>query len=187
MMININDKVQNFKVKAFHNGDLKEIDLADYDGRWKILFFYPADFTFVCPTELGDLADYYQDFQKEGAEIFSVSTDTEYVHFAWHCDSPTIKKITFPMLADPAGKLSRYFGVYIEDAGLALRGTFVVDPDGILKLVEINDLGIGRSAKELLRKLRAAKFVREHGEVCPAAWEPGKETLKPGKNLVGKI
>lgn len=133
------------------------------------------------------MADYYEDFRKEGVEIFSVSTDTEYVHLAWHNDSQTIRKIKYPMLADPSGKLSKYFGVYIENAGVALRGTFVVDPDGVLKIAEINDLGIGRSAKELLRKVRAAKFVRENGEVCPASWEPGKETLKPGADLVGKI
>jgi peroxiredoxin (alkyl hydroperoxide reductase subunit C) len=187
--MNINEKVENFKVKAFHDGELlKEIDLSEYDGKWKIFFFYPADFTFVCPTELGEMADYYEEFKKEGAEVFSVSTDTEYVHLAWHNDSPTIQKIKFPMLADPNGKLSRYFGVYIEDSGLALRGTFVVDPDNVLKLAEVNDLGIGRSAKELLRKFRAAKFVREHGDqVCPAGWQPGGETLKPGKDLVGTI
>ncbi len=183
----INEKVENFKTNAFYKGELKEIDLSEYDGKWKILFFYPADFTFVCPTELGEMADYHEEFKKEGAEIFSISTDTEFVHLAWFNDSPTIGKVKFPMLADPTGKISKDFGVYIEEAGLALRGTFVIDPDGILKLAEINDLGIGRSAKELLRKLRAAKFVREHGEVCPASWEPGDKTLIPGVDLIGKI
>lgn len=186
-MVKINEKVESCKVKAFHDGELKEIDLKEYDGKWKIFFFYPADFTFVCPTELGEMADYYEEFKKEGAEVFSVSTDTEFVHLAWHNDSPTIAKIKYPMLADPAGKLSRYFGVHIEEAGVALRGTFIVDPDGVLKVAEIHDLGIGRSAKELIRKLRAAKFVRENGEVCPASWEPGGDTLKPGADLVGKI
>ncbi len=185
--MNINDRLENFKANAFHNGQLTEVDLADYQDKWKILFFYPADFTFVCPTELGEMADYYEEFKKEGAEVFSVSTDTEFVHLAWHNESPTIGKIKYPMVADPTGKISRDFGVYIEEAGLALRGTFVIDPDGVLKLAEINDLGIGRSAKELLRKLKAAKFVRENGEVCPASWEPGEKTLVPGADLVGKI
>ncbi len=183
----INEKVEDFKTNAFYNGELKELNTADYSGKWKIFFFYPADFTFVCPTELGEMADYYEDFKKEGAEIFSVSTDTEFVHLAWYNDSPTIKKVKYPMLADPTGKISKDFGVYIDEAGLALRGTFVVDPDGILKLSEVNDLGIGRSASELLRKLRAAKHVREFGEVCPASWEPGDKTLIPGMDLVGKI
>ena len=161
--MNINEKVEDFKTNAFYNGELKELNTADFSGKWKIFFFYPADFTFVCPTELGEMADFYERFKKEGAEIFSVSTDTEFVHLAWHNDSPTIKKIKYPMLADPTGKISKDFGVYIDEAGLALRGTFVVDPDGILKLSEVNDLGIGRSASELLRKLRAAKYVRENG------------------------
>lgn len=186
-MAHINQKIEDFQLKAFQNGEFKDISLSQYKGKWVVLFFYPADFTFVCPTELGDFADHYKEFQAEGAEVLSASTDTHFTHLAWHGSSPTIAKVNFPMLADPAGKLSRYFGVHIEEEGLSYRGTFIIDPDGVLKTIEIHDNGIGRAAKETLRKLRAAKFVREHGEVCPANWEPGKETLKPGLALVGKI
>jgi peroxiredoxin len=186
-MAKIGQSIDNFTVNAFHEGTFKEVSLDQYKGKWTILFFYPADFTFVCPTELGEMADLYPEFQAEGAEILSVSTDTEFTHFAWHNSSDTIKKIQFPMLADPTAKLARYFGVYIEEEGLALRGTFIIDPDGILKVLEINDNGIGRNANETLRKLKAAKYVRENGEVCPASWEPGKATLVPGIELVGKI
>lgn len=186
-MYRIGDKIEDIKTNAFHQGDLKEIKMSDYEGKWKVLFFYPADFTFVCPTELGEMADYYDKFMEEGAEIFSVSTDSEFVHMAWHEASPTIAKIRFPMLADPSGKISRDFGVYLEEDGVALRGTFVIDPQGVLKAVEIHDLDIGRSAKEALRKLQAAKFSAAHGQVCPASWEPGDEGMVPGKDLVGKI
>ncbi len=186
-MYKINDVVENFKVMSYLDGDFKEINFGDYDGKWRILMFYPADFTFVCPTELGEMAELYEEFQNEGAEVFSVSTDSEYVHMAWHDASPTIAKIKFPMLADPTGKLSKAFGVYIEDAGQALRGTFLIDPEGRLKTIEIHDLGIGRNAKELLRKLRAAKFTAQYGQVCPASWVPGEEGITPGKDLVGKI
>lgn len=167
------------------------VETKNYRGKWMIFLFYPADFTFVCPTELEEMAGLYTDFEKEGAEIFSVSTDTAYVHKAWHDQSEAIKKVSFPMVADPAGNLAKLFGTYItkgDDAGLALRGTFIIDPDGVLKTIEIHNNDIGRSGKETLRKLRAAKFVREHGgNVCPASWEPGGETLKPGMDLVGKI
>ncbi len=187
-MIKINEQIPEMELMAYHNGEAKPIKLSDYKGRWMVLLFYPADFTFVCPTELEEAADLYEDFQAEGAEILSVSTDTHFVHKAWHDASPAIKKIKFPMLADPAGQLSRAFGTYIEEAGVALRGTFLVDPDGVLKSMEMNDLGVGRSGKELLRKLRATKYVREHnGEVCPAGWEPGANTLEPSLDLVGKL
>lgn len=186
-MYRIDDVVQDFTTRAYHDDDFCDIKLSDYDGKWRILVFYPADFTFVCPTELGELADMYDQFKAEGAELFSVSTDTEFTHMAWHDASDTIKKIRFPMLADPTGKISRAFGVYIEDAGLALRGSFIIDPDGKLKTMEIHHPDVGRCGKELLRKLKAAKFAREHGQVCPASWEPGDEALTPGKDLVGKI
>lgn len=189
-MIKLNETVADFQVTAYHINEFKPLKLSDFRGRWVVLFFYPADFTFVCPTELGDLADHYAEFQKEGAEVLSVSTDTHFTHLAWHESSPTIGKIRYPMLADPSGAVSKQFGVYIEegdDAGLAYRGTFLIDPEGCLKTIEIHDNGIGRAARETLRKLKAAQFVREHGEVCPANWEPGKETLKPGIALVGKI
>ena len=187
-MAEINQKAPEFYAKAFYENRIKEIKLLDYNGKWVILFFYPADFTFVCPTELGELADNYETLKNLNAEVLSVSTDTEFVHKAWHDNSETIKKIKFPMLADPTGKICRLFGTYIEDNGLSLRGSFIIDPDGILRAYDMHDLNIGRSTKELLRKLQAAKFVREHkGEVCPVSWEPGKGTLKPGVELVGKI
>jgi len=187
-MVKIGEKVEDFQVKAYHNDDVKTLKLSDYKGKWVAVVFYPADFTFICPTELEELAVTYAEFQKEGCELLSVSTDTVFVHKAWHDASPAIKKIKFPMLADPSGALTRQFGTMIEAEGLSLRGSFVIDPDGVLKCIEIHDNSVGRSAKELLRKVRAAKFVRENkGEVCPASWEPGAKTLKPGLDLVGKI
>ncbi|MEM4357961.1 MAG: alkyl hydroperoxide reductase subunit C [Candidatus Pacearchaeota archaeon] len=187
-MIKINEQIPDFELEAFQNNEVKKIKLSDYRGKWLILIFYPADFTFICPTELEEAANYYDEFKKAGAEIISVSTDTVFVHKAWHDNSPSIKKIKFPMVADPTGKLCRAFGTYIEDQGLSLRGSFIIDPDGILKAFEMHDNSIGRSAEELLRKLKAAQYVREHkGEVCPASWKPGKKTLKPSLELVGKI
>ena len=187
-MSQLGQKIPDFEVDAYQMDDVKKIKLSDYKGKWLVLLFYPADFTFICPTELEEAANYYEEFKKVGAEILSVSTDTVYVHKAWHDVSPAIKKIKFPMVADPTGKLCRAFGTYIEEAGLSWRGTFIIDPDGTLKAFEIHDNSIGRSAKEILRKVQAAKFVRENkGEVCPASWEPGKKTLKPGLDLVGKI
>ncbi len=184
----INMDAPEFSVQAYHNGDFKTVTNKDLEGKWSVFFFYPADFTFVCPTELGDMADKYETFQKMGVEIYSVSTDTHFTHMAWHNTSETIKKIKYPMLADTTGLLSRYFGVMIEEEGLAYRGTFVVNPEGKVKIAEIHDNGIGRNADELLRKVQAAQFVAEHpDQVCPAKWTPGAETLKPGLDLVGKI
>lgn len=187
-MAKIGQKVTDFEVSAYHNNDIKKIKLSDYKGKWVVLLFYPADFTFICPTELEEAATLYPDFQKAGAEILSVSTDTVYTHKAWHDVSPAIKKIQYPMVADPTGNLCREFGTYIDEAGLSLRGTFIIDPDGVLKAADIHDNSIGRSGAEVLRKVQAAKFVRENkGEVCPASWKPGGKTLKPGLDLVGKI
>jgi peroxiredoxin len=184
----INTKIPDFKVQAFQEGAFKTITQNELRGKWSVFFFYPADFTFVCPTELGDMADRYEDFKKMGVEVFAVSTDTHFVHKAWHDTSDTIKKIRYPMLADPTGSLTRAFGVHIEEEGLSYRGTFVVDPEGRIKIAEIQDNGIGRNADELLRKVQAAQFVASNpGEVCPAKWKPGAQTLKPGINLVGKI
>lgn len=184
----INQKMSDIELEIFHKNEIRKVSLNDYRGKWLILFFYPADFTFICPTELKELADHYDQFKKVGAEIVSVSTDTVFVHKAWHDSSKTISSIKFPMAADPSGKLSRALNVYIEEEGLALRGTFIIDPDGVLKAIEINNNDIGRSAAELFRKLQAAIFVRENnGEVCPASWKPGEKTLKPGLDLVGKI
>lgn len=187
-MARINEKIPEFSAKAFHENKIKEIKLSQYQGKWVVVFFYPADFTFICPTELEELANNYEKLKSMNVEVLSVSTDTEFVHKAWHDHSPAIKKVNFPMLADPTGKISRLFGTYIREEGLSLRGTFIIDPDGVLKTIEIHDNSIGRSADELIRKIQAAQFVREHGgEVCPANWKPGSKTLKPGLDLVGKI
>ena len=184
----INTEIKPFKSTAFHNGKFVDVTEADVKGKWSVFFFYPADFTFVCPTELGDMADVYPEFQKLGVEVYSVSTDTHFVHKAWADASDTIKKINYPMIGDPTGTISRNFDVMIEEAGLALRGTFVVNPEGVIKVAEIHDLGIGRDASELLRKVKAAQYVASHpGEVCPAKWQEGAETLKPSLDLVGKI
>jgi peroxiredoxin (alkyl hydroperoxide reductase subunit C) len=184
----INTTLPEFKAQAYHNNDFVQVTDEDLKGKWSILFFYPADFTFVCPTELGDMADKYADFQERGVEVYSVSTDTHFTHKAWHDASDTVKKIQYPMLADPTGHLARAFGVYIEEEGLAYRGTFLINPEGQIKLAEIHDNGIGRNADELFRKVQAAQFIAEHpDEVCPAKWQPGEATLKPGLDLVGKI
>ncbi len=184
----VNSTIPDFKVQAYHNEDFKTVTNADLADKWSVFFFYPADFTFVCPTELGDMADKYEELQAMGVEVYSVSTDTHFVHKAWHDASDTIKKIKFPMLADPTGALSKAFGVYIEEEGIAYRGTFVISPEGKIKIVEINDTGIGRNADELVRKIQAAQFIATNpGEVCPAKWKPGASTLKPGLDLIGKI
>ncbi len=184
----INTAVQPFKATAYHNGEFVKVTNEDLKGQWSVVVFYPADFTFVCPTELGDLADLYPEFQKAGVEVYSVSTNTHFTHKAWHDASDTIKKIEYPMVGDPTHALSRSFGVLIEEEGLALRGTFIVNPEGVIKAAEINDNSIGRDAKELLRKVQAAQYVAAHpGEVCPAKWQPGAKTLAPSLDLVGKI
>lgn len=184
----INTEVKPFKAKAFKAGQFIDVSDADLRGKWSVMFFYPADFTFVCPTELEDLADNYAEFQSMGVEIYSVSTDTHFSHKAWHDHSPAIKKIGYTMVGDPTGTISRNFEVMIESEGLADRGTFVVDPDGKIQIVEINAGGIGRDAKELLRKVKAAQYVASHpGEVCPAKWKEGDKTLAPSLDLVGKI
>jgi len=175
-MYKINQTVEDFQVEAYHDEKEKKIKFSDYKDKWLVLVFYPADFTFVCPTELEEAAELYEKFQAEGAEVLSISTDTVFVHKAWHDNSEAIKKIKFPMVADPTGKVCRAFGTYIEEEGLSLRGSFIIDPDCKLKAFEIHDNDIGRSMEELLRKLQAAKFVREHGgEVCPVNWKPGKK------------
>ena len=187
-MAKINQQIPEFTAEAFHNGEFKTISSDDVKGKWAIFLFYPADFTFVCPTELDDMAKHYDELQSLGVEVYSVSTDTHFVHKAWHDTSDAIGKINYPMIGDPTGKISRGFDVMIEEDGVALRGTFLADPDGVIKVAEIHDLGIGRSAKDMLRKVKAAQYVRDNdGEVCPAAWEAGQETLKPSLDLVGKI
>jgi len=165
-MIQIGQKIDDFiddsEFEVYQNDEIKKVKFSNYEGKWLVLLFYAADFTFICPTELQEAAEYYDEFKKEGAEILSVSTDTVFVHKAWHDNSPSIAKIGYPMVADATARL--------------------------LKTLDIHDNSIGRSAEEILRKLQAASFVRQHqGEVCPASWKPGKKTLKPGLDLVGKI
>lgn len=184
----INTQIKPFKAQAFKNGEFLEVTDADVKGKWAVFFFYPADFTFVCPTELGDVADHYDEFQKLGVEIYSVSTDTHFTHKAWHDSSETIGKIKYTMIGDPTGAITRNFDNMREDMGLADRGTFIVDPDGIIQAVEVTAEGIGRNAADLLRKVKAAQYVAAHpGEVCPAKWEEGAATLAPSLDLVGKI
>ena len=184
----INTQIKPFKATAYHDGEFVELNEASLKGKWSVVFFYPADFTFVCPTELEDLANSYAEFQKLGVEIYGVSTDTHFAHKAWADTSEAIKKVRYPLIGDPTHVLARNFDVLIEDAGLALRGTFVIDPEGQIKLCEIHDNGIGRDASELLRKVRAAIYISTHpGEVCPAKWKEGAATLKPSLDLVGKI
>lgn len=184
----INKEVSDFKVQAYHNYDFVTVTKENILGKWSVFFFYPADFTFVCPTELEDLANSYDKFQEIGCEIYSVSCDTHFVHKAWHDVSKTIKKIKYPMLADPTGALARDFDVMIEADGLAERGTFIVNPEGKIVAYEVIAGNVGRNADELFRRVQASQFVAEHGdEVCPAKWQPGAETLKPSLDLVGLL
>jgi peroxiredoxin len=184
----INTTIQPFKATAYHNGKFVDVSDATLKGKWSVFVFYPADFTFVCPTELEDLANSYAEFQKLGVEIYGISTDTHFAHKAWADTSEAIKKVKYPLIGDPTAKLARAFQVLIEEEGLALRGTFVINPEGQIKVLEIHDNGIGRDASELLRKVKAAQYVAGHpGEVCPAKWKEGDKTLKPSLDLVGKI
>ena len=184
----INTEIKPFKATAFHNGKFVPVTEADLKGKWSVVFFYPADFTFVCPTELGDLADHYEELKALGVEVYSVSTDTHFVHKAWHEASDTIGKITYPMIGDPSGAITNNFDVMRPGQGVAERATFVIDPDGIIQILEISCEGVGRNAAELIRKIKAAQYVRNHpGEVCPAKWEEGAATLAPSLDLVGKI
>ena len=184
----INTVIKPFQASAFKDGKFIEVSEKDVLGKWAVFFFYPADFTFVCPTELGDVADHYAELQKLGVEVYSVSTDTHFVHKAWHDASETIGKIKYTMLGDPSGVITNNFEVMRPGVGLADRGTFIVDPDGVIQAVEITAEGIGRNAEDLLRKVKAAQYVAAHpGEVCPAKWEEGSATLAPSLDLVGKI
>ena len=184
----INTKVQPFKAQAFKQGKFIEVTEKDLQGKWSVLIFMPAAFTFNCPTEIEDAADNYAEFQKMGAEVFIVTTDTHFSHKVWHETSPAVGKAQFALVGDPTHALTNAFGVHIPEDGLALRGTFVIDPSGTIKTIEIHDNAIARDVKETLRKVKAAKYVAEHpGEVCPAKWTPGAATLSPSFDLVGKI
>lgn len=184
----INKEIADFKAYAFHENEFKMVSKDDILGKWNVFFFYPADFTFVCPTELEDLANKYSEFKEAGCEIYAVSTDTHFVHKAWHDASDRIKKIAYMMLADPTHILSKDFEVYIEESGLAERGSFIVNKEGRIVAYEVSAGNVGRDADELFRKLQALQFVAEHGdEVCPAKWQPGEETLKPSLELIGQL
>ncbi|SHE81589.1 alkyl hydroperoxide reductase subunit C [Marinomonas polaris] len=184
----INTQIKPFNATAFKNGEFLEISEKDVLGKWAVFFFYPADFTFVCPTELGDVADNYAELQSRGVEVFSVSTDTHFTHKAWHASSETIGKIQYFMVGDQAGNITNNFGVMREGQGLADRATFLIDPQGTIQAMEITAEGIGRDAQDLLRKVKAAQYVAAHpGEVCPAKWKEGEATLTPSLDLVGKI
>lgn len=184
----IGTEVLPFRADAYHNGDFIEVTDANFKGKWSVVCFYPADFTFVCPTELEDLQDQYATLKDLGVEVYSVSTDSHFVHKAWHDSSEAIGKVTYIMIGDPSHTISRNFDVLIEADGMADRGTFIIDPDGVIQAVEITAGGIGRDASILVDKIKAAQYVRNHpGEVCPAKWKEGGETLKPSLDLVGKI
>ena len=184
----IGQEIQDFSVKAYQQGELKDVTKKDVLGKWSVFFFYPADFSFVCPTELEDLQTKYSQFKAAGAEIYSVSEDTEFVHKAWAEASTGIGKIEYPMLAYPAGKLAKAFDVLNAELGQTYRAAFIVDPDGVIQSYTINNMGIGRNASEIFRTLQAASFVRAHGDkVCPASWQPGDDVLEPGLDLVGKL
>ncbi|MEM7217348.1 MAG: alkyl hydroperoxide reductase subunit C [Pseudomonadota bacterium] len=184
----INTAIKPFTAQAFRQGEFVEVNSDDLAGKWAVFFFYPADFTFVCPTELGDVADHYAELQARDVEVYSVSTDTHFTHKAWHDASETIAKVNYTMIGDPTGEITRNFDCMREDQGLADRATFIVDPDGVIQAMEITAEGIGRDADDLVRKIKAAQYVRAHpGEVCPAKWKEGEETLAPSLDLVGKI
>jgi len=194
--VRIGETIPDYEFEVFQNDENKTMKFSDFRGKWLVVMFYPGDFTFVCPTELEDTAKLYPEFRKIGAEVLSFSTDTVWVHKAWHDTSPAIKTVEYPMGADPSGKISYAFGTLIEggdlaftpDEGQALRGTFVIDPQGVLRTMEIHDNAIGRKASETLRKVKAAQYVESHpGNVCPASWDEGDDTLEPGMDLVGKI
>ncbi|MFK8052555.1 MAG: alkyl hydroperoxide reductase subunit C [Woeseiaceae bacterium] len=187
-MAMIGKTIPDFSAEMFHNNEFKSVTSQDVKGKWAIFLFYPADFTFVCPTELEDMAAHYPELQELGVEVYAVSTDSHFVHKAWHDSSEAIGKVNYPMIGDPTGAITRGFDVMIEEAGQALRGTFVIDPDGVIQVYEVHTLGVGRSAKDMVRKVKAAQYIRENdGEVCPAAWEKGAKTLTPSLDLVGKI
>ena len=187
-MSRINTAVQPFKTEAFHNGKFIEVTEQAFQGRWSVVIFMPAAFTFNCPTEIEDAADHYAEFQQAGAEVYIVTTDTHFAHKVWHETSPAVGKASFPLVGDPTHTLTHMFGVHIPEEGLALRGTFVINPEGVIKTMEVHDNAVARDVKETLRKLKAAQFVAANpGQVCPAKWKEGAATIAPSLDLVGKI
>lgn len=184
----IGKKIEDFEVPYFHEGEFKKLEAKDLDGKWSVFFFYPGDFTFVCPTELEDIANIYDQFKEKNCEVYGISTDSEFVHKAWKDKSEAISKVEYPLVSDRNLELSKFFGVLMENEGQSLRGTFIINPNREIVTYEVHQPGVGRSAKELIRKVKACQFVHEHGDkVCPASWEEGDETLTPGIDLVGEI
>lgn len=189
-MFRVDQPFQDFVLETYFNDkkDVRVLRLKDFKNRWLILFYYPADFTFVCPTELADLAKHYQEFKKLNAEIVGVSTDTVYTHKSWLESEELLKDVSFPLAADHNGKLAKELGIYAESLGMAQRAAFIIDPDYILRAADIVSDSIGRNALEILRKLKALKFTRENpSRVCPASWEEGGPTLKPSVKIAGKV
>ncbi len=190
--VKVGQRVPDFKItyydpKTKNFGSVNLYDILQ-EGKWVVLFFYPADYTFVCPTELADIGDKYNELTKMGVEVISVSTDTQYVHLAWTQAEPLLKNFKWRMGADTTGTISRLFGIYDENSGLCLRGSFIINPDGILVGSEVNHYPVGRDADELVRRIEAFQYIREHpDEACPAKWKPGKKTLKPGPDIVGRV
>lgn len=184
----INTQVGPFKASAFHNGKFVDITEQSFKGKWSVIIFMPAAFTFNCPTEVEDAANHYDEFVEADAQVYVVTTDTHFAHKVWHETSPAVGKARFPLVGDPTHTLTRMFGVHIEEEGLALRGTFIVDPEGVIKTAEVHDNAIARDVQECLRKLKAARYVASHpGQVCPAKWKEGDKALAPSLDLVGKI
>ena len=191
--IRVGQQVPDFKMDTYEpcNSEFGEISLASQKKakKWTILFFYPADFTFVCAAEFAALADCQEEFKKLGADIVTVSTDTKFVHLAWKREEKMLEKATYHMASDRTGSVSRMFGVYDEASGNALRGAFIINPEGTLLNAEVNFFNMGRNIEELLRKLKANIHLAANPvEVCPAQWKKeGDKTLKPSAKLVGKI
>ena len=184
----VNSEIKPFSTTAFHNGAFVDVTDADVRGKWAVFFFYPADFTFVCPTELGDMADHYAELQGLGVEVYSVSTDTHFVHKAWHDANEKIAKIQYPMLADPTAVLAKDLDTYNEADGMAERGDFIVNPEGKVVAEEVSAANVRHNSEELLRRVQASQFVYAHGDqVCPANWTPGEETIEPSLDLVGQL
>jgi peroxiredoxin len=192
LSVSVGQEVPNFVMDVFDpvNRAFGKVSLEELkkQAKWTVLVFYPADFTFVCPTELADLADKHAELKKLGAEVISVSTDTHFAHLAWRDSEKLLAKVDYLMGADPTGKVSRLFGVYDEGTGLALRGTFVINPKGTLTSSEINYYNVGRNADELVRKMEANVYLLANpAEACPAKWKQGGKTLKPNEKMVGKV
>ncbi len=184
----INTPVQPFTAQAFHNGKFVTVTEQNLQGKWSVFIFMPAAFTFNCPTEIEDAADNYAEFQKAGAEVYIITTDTHFSHKVWHETSPAVGKAKFPLLGDPTHTLTRAFDVHIDAEGLALRGTFIINPEGGVKTAEVHSNEIARDISETLRKLKAAQYTAANpGQVCPAKWKEGAATLTPSLDLVGKI